>query len=508
MYNELKEGSAKKMSLLKTSAMLLTPFLLFGCADLLRSNSASNSGSNGSFQPVMSMGVLADIQGGLATSERLAAKGDANAQARLGSLYWDAQYYSDSFNWYEKAAMQGNAFAQYRVGYAYVTGKGVGKNLDAAREWYQKAAAQGHSQALKELVILGPLPETYVSIEDNEPVYSTTALPQPEIISANTATSGPLITPTPMPVNTAPVSVKPVFTSTPTVSAPIVSTPVSAEPVVISTPTVTTQAINTGTKAIFTSEPIARPVETASTSGITQPGPIIDQNASETIVAPSEPVVIEKPSRAEPTPVLVATPIVTSSEAKPSTVPEAPVEKPSTVQNTANTSVNKGNLELSALQSAAEEGDVDAQQELSVLYLEGKKVPKNLELSVKWGEKAANQGNMIAQNNLGAAYTHGNGVAKDVSKAFSWYEKSSKQGYSLAQYNLAAAYAMGVGVDKDYVKSYAWFKVVSQSKEANTLLDERSKSVLAKMENVLKERKQLDEAVKLSKEYASKYKSK
>ena len=43
---------------------------------------------------------------------------------------------------WEKAAMQGDAGAQFRLGYLYVTGKKIPKDLDKGREWLEKAAAQ------------------------------------------------------------------------------------------------------------------------------------------------------------------------------------------------------------------------------------------------------------------------------------------------------------------------------------------------------------------------------
>jgi len=64
-----------------------------------------------------------------------AAKGDSDAELRLGSLYEtgdevlgpkDEQV---AASWFLKAAMQGNAEAQYRLGLCYFTGKGTPKDL-------------------------------------------------------------------------------------------------------------------------------------------------------------------------------------------------------------------------------------------------------------------------------------------------------------------------------------------------------------------------------------------
>jgi len=41
--------------------------------------------------------------------------------------------------WYRKAADQGNAYAQYNVGYLYEHGQGVAANLAVALAWYLAA---------------------------------------------------------------------------------------------------------------------------------------------------------------------------------------------------------------------------------------------------------------------------------------------------------------------------------------------------------------------------------
>ncbi|MEN8165861.1 MAG: sel1 repeat family protein [Pseudomonadota bacterium] len=48
-------------------------------------------------------------------------------------------------------ATNGNAQAQYTLGYLYANGLGVEKNDQQAMNWIQRAAAQGHKKALKAL---------------------------------------------------------------------------------------------------------------------------------------------------------------------------------------------------------------------------------------------------------------------------------------------------------------------------------------------------------------------
>jgi TPR repeat protein len=56
--------------------------------------------------------------------------------------------------WYEKAAAQGNAIAQFNLGVLYHYGKGVPQDDTMAREWYGKAAAQGFALAQNNLGVL------------------------------------------------------------------------------------------------------------------------------------------------------------------------------------------------------------------------------------------------------------------------------------------------------------------------------------------------------------------
>jgi hypothetical protein len=66
------------------------------------------------------------------------------------------QDYKQAVAWYQKAADQGNAGAQYNLGFMYKNGYGVNKDSKQAVAWYQKAADQGDvdaKQALKKLSI-------------------------------------------------------------------------------------------------------------------------------------------------------------------------------------------------------------------------------------------------------------------------------------------------------------------------------------------------------------------
>ena len=57
----------------------------------------------------------------------------------------------------EIARETGYPLAYCQVGYAYLEGIGVGKDLLRAKEWYQKAAHQGHDLAMGKCDIAIPV---------------------------------------------------------------------------------------------------------------------------------------------------------------------------------------------------------------------------------------------------------------------------------------------------------------------------------------------------------------
>ena len=107
-----------------------------------------------------------------------AEAGDAETQYRLGSYYYDGEVitkdgatgivyycngeevtkdYAKAAEWLRKAAEQGHAGAQCKLGDCYHYGDGVAQDLSVADrqaeavEWYRKAAGSGSAEALFEL---------------------------------------------------------------------------------------------------------------------------------------------------------------------------------------------------------------------------------------------------------------------------------------------------------------------------------------------------------------------
>ncbi|MDK4554752.1 tetratricopeptide repeat protein [Kingella kingae] len=93
------------------------------------------------------LGTKADIAQALMWYEKAAAQGNAEAQFMAGLLHSDQQQYERAVYWYTLAAKQGHVEAQNNLAARYATGTGVERNIDTAIEWYRKAAEQGHASA-------------------------------------------------------------------------------------------------------------------------------------------------------------------------------------------------------------------------------------------------------------------------------------------------------------------------------------------------------------------------
>ena len=98
---------------------------------------------------------------------------------------------------------------------------------------------------------------------------------------------------------------------------------------------------------------------------------------------------------------------------------------------------------LRELQPLAEQGDVNAQVFLGMMYDKGLGVLQDYKTAVKWWTLAAEQGNADAQYNLGQMYRIGDGVPQDYKTALNWYTLSAEQGFEDAQYNLGFMNANG-----------------------------------------------------------------
>ncbi|NKB76103.1 MAG: sel1 repeat family protein [Gammaproteobacteria bacterium] len=124
---------------------------------------------------------------------------------------------------------------------------------------------------------------------------------------------------------------------------------------------------------------------------------------------------------------------------------------------------------LGLLGPIADQGNVDAQYRLAIMYQNGLGVVRNELLATKWMIAAANQGFALAQHGLGFMYMEGDCVNKNGVKAVNWFKKAAEQGLVGSLTTLAMMYEMGNGVDKDMEEAKKWYKLAGFSEDEMNL---------------------------------------
>ena len=124
-------------------------------------------------------------------------------------------------------------------------------------------------------------------------------------------------------------------------------------------------------------------------------------------------------------------------------------------------------------QEAAQQGDTTAQNNIGVMYANGRGVDQDYDEAINWFRQAAQQGNTTAHNNLCLVYIHrgwryanGRGVDQDDTQAFNWFRQAVLQGDAEAQNIVGWMYTQGRGVDQDYVQAFAWFSKAAEQGHA------------------------------------------
>ncbi len=122
------------------------------------------------------------------------------------------------------------------------------------------------------------------------------------------------------------------------------------------------------------------------------------------------------------------------------------------------TAISDRDSTLSRLKSAGENGDVEAQYALGLMYLYGEILDVDYQQAKIWYEKAAAQNDPRAQAKLGVMYANGLGVKQDYQQSKSWYQKAAEQNDVDAQFLLGEMYNDGLGVSQDYQQAKMWYE--------------------------------------------------
>ena len=148
---------------------------------------------------------------------------------------------------------------------------------------------------------------------------------------------------------------------------------------------------------------------------------------------------------------------------------------------------------LKEFRSLAEQGNVDAQYNIGVIYHQVEGVTQDYKKALKWYRLAAEQGDVRAQHNLGNMYYRGQGVTQDYKEAAKWYRLAAEQGLALSQHDLGLLYEKGQGLTENYVIAHMWFNIAARdgNEAAKTSKDEAESLMTSE---------QLVEAQKLARE--------
>lgn len=120
-------------------------------------------------------------------------------------------------------------------------------------------------------------------------------------------------------------------------------------------------------------------------------------------------------------------------------------------------SVSATALDFNQTQRLANQGVVEAQNILGLLYKEGDGVRQDYGKAVEWFKKAADQGYASGQYNMGYAYSSGQGVRQDYSKALEWFKKAADQNNNFAQFHIGAIYEIGQSVRHNKATAKEWY---------------------------------------------------
>lgn len=124
---------------------------------------------------------------------------------------------------------------------------------------------------------------------------------------------------------------------------------------------------------------------------------------------------------------------------------------------------------------AAAQGDDQGYFYLGRMYRNGYGMERNIKKALYWLEKAAERENGEAQNELGDMYRSGDGVERDSEEALYWFEEAINSDCGIAAYNLATMYYHGEGLDRDFSEALKLLDMIDieyePGEENNTFAD-------------------------------------
>lgn len=116
------------------------------------------------------------------------------------------------------------------------------------------------------------------------------------------------------------------------------------------------------------------------------------------------------------------------------------------------------------VQRYAKLGNVEAENLLGMMYLEGTGVAQDSAMGIAYLEKSSAHGSPNAPFNLGVRYHMGkNGLKKDPVKAFELYQVAADRGLDRAQYNVCIMLMSGEAGTKDLERAKPYCKAAAEN---------------------------------------------
>lgn len=110
----------------------------------------------------------------------------------------------------------------------------------------------------------------------------------------------------------------------------------------------------------------------------------------------------------------------------------------------------------------AQNGDMDAQYNLGLLYMKGLGVGLDERKALEWFHKSAHQGNTDAMYNIGVMFYEGKGAYRSDQSAVEWWKLAADGGNPNGQYNLGVMYAFGIGIGQDTNKAVSLWEAAAK----------------------------------------------
>lgn len=119
----------------------------------------------------------------------------------------------------------------------------------------------------------------------------------------------------------------------------------------------------------------------------------------------------------------------------------------------------------------AEAAHADAQNNLGIMYSQGRGVVQDYEEAARWFRMAADHGSHLAQFNLGQMLAEGRGVGLDYEEAARLHQMAAENGVVLAQLSLGYMYEFGQGVQLDLTEAHRWYRAAAEQGNATAQLN-------------------------------------